>query len=186
MSTGHRIHRTNRSCKGSAGSGVVRSKRSLSHVENPAARNAIPESNRVHFNYTRMASTSSGTARRTRVADPIMVTAFATGDPGTTREEACTEIRFPDRRGEWKKTIIPASMLTAQANEFIKLLSRLGYKWPKDKKLWAQTISELSVVTPRRNIRVTSVPGWHGKFFVLPGESYGAKGSIRKRLRNYI
>ena len=119
--------------------------------------------------------------KRKRIADPIMVTAFATSDPGTTREEAFTEIRFLDRRGKWKETIIPASMLTAQANEFIKLLSRLGYIWPKDKKL--EIVSELSVVRPERNIRVTSVPGWHGKFFALPGESYGPNGSTRKKLR---
>ena len=70
---------------------------------------------------------------RTRIADPIQVTAFATSDPGTAREEAFSEIRFLDRRAKWKIEVIPPSMLTLQAHEFISLLSNRGYMWPSDK-----------------------------------------------------
>jgi putative DNA primase/helicase len=64
---------------------------------------------------------------RTRIADPIRVTAFATSDPNTAREEAFSEIRFLDRRAKWKIEIIPPSMLTLQTHEFISLLSKRGY-----------------------------------------------------------
>ena len=38
------------------------------------------------------------------------------------------------------------------------------------------------MVRPRRDIRVTSVPGWCGKSFVLPDESYRPSGPDRKKL----
>jgi putative DNA primase/helicase len=120
---------------------------------------------------------------RTRIADPIRVTAFATSDPGTAREQASTQIRFLDRRRKWKTEIIPSSMLTAQSHEFISLLSRLGYVWPPNRKLWPRIISDLSIARPGRHIRVTSVPGWHGTSFALPGESYGPNGLDRKKLQ---
>jgi Domain of unknown function (DUF927) len=120
---------------------------------------------------------------RTRIADPIRVTAFATSYPGMGPEQAFTQIRFLNRRAKWKTEIVPSSMLTAQAHEFISLLSRLGYLWPPNRKLWPQIISALSNVRPRRSIWVTQVPGQHGKFFVLPGESYGPNGPDRKKLQ---
>jgi hypothetical protein len=36
---------------------------------------------------------------------------------------------------------------------------------------------------PGRDIQVTSVPGWHGTSFALPGQSYGPNGPDRKKLR---
>jgi uncharacterized protein (DUF927 family) len=124
----------------------------------------------------------NGDGTWTRIADPILVTAFATSDPGTAREQAFTQIRFLNRRDRWKTEIVPSSMLTAQAGEFISLLSRCGYLWPTNKKLRPRIISALSIVRPGRDIRVTPVPGWHGKFFALPGESYGPNGPDRKKL----
>jgi uncharacterized protein DUF927 len=118
---------------------------------------------------------------RTRIADAILVTAFATSDPGMAHEQAFTRIRFLNRRRKWKTRIVPSSMLTAQSHEFISLLSRLGYVWPPNKKLWPRIISALSIARPGRHIRVTPVPGWHGKFFALPGESYGPSGPDRKK-----
>jgi uncharacterized protein DUF927 len=120
---------------------------------------------------------------RTRIADPILVTAFATSDPGTAREQASTQIKFLDRRGMWKTEIVPSSLLTAQAGEFVSLLSAHGYVWPTNKKLWPPIIAALSNKRPGRHIRVTPVPGWHGKFFALPGESYGPNGPDRKKLQ---
>jgi putative DNA primase/helicase len=122
-----------------------------------------------------------GNSNRRRIADPIMVIAFATSDGRTNLEEAFVEMKFMDRRGKWKKEIVPASMLAGEPTEFIKLLSGLGYLWPKHWK--REIVSELSVVRPKRNVLVTSVPGWHGKVFVLPGESYGPKGASRRRLK---
>jgi Domain of unknown function (DUF927) len=120
---------------------------------------------------------------RTRIADAILVTAFATSDPGMAHEQAFTRIRFLNRRRKWKTRIVPSSMLTAQSHEFISLLSRLGYVWPPNKKLWPRIISALSIARPGRHIRVTPVPGWHGKFFALPVESYGPNGPDRKKLQ---
>ena len=42
---------------------------------------------------------------RTRIADPIRVTAYATSDPRSSLEEAFTEIRFRDRQGRRKVSI---------------------------------------------------------------------------------
>jgi hypothetical protein len=120
---------------------------------------------------------------RHRIADPIMVKAFATSCPGMGPEQAFTQIRFLDRRAKWKTEIVPSSMLTAQTGEFISLLSRRGYSWPANKKLWLRIISALSISRPDRDIQVTPVPGWHGDTFVLPGESYGPNGPDRKKLQ---
>jgi putative DNA primase/helicase len=120
---------------------------------------------------------------RTRIADPIRVTAFATSYPGMGPERAFTVVRFLNRRAKWKTEIIPSSMLTAQTGEFVSLLSTRGYMWPTNKKLWPPIIASLSNERPGRDIRVTSVPGWHGRSFALPGESYGPNGPDRKKLQ---
>jgi hypothetical protein len=119
----------------------------------------------------------------TPIADPIRVTAFATSDPGMGPERAFTVVRFLNRRAKWKTEIVPSSMLTAQTGEFVSLLSTRGYMWPANKKLWPLIIAALSNERPGRDIRVTSVPGWHGRFFALPGESYGPNGPDQKKLQ---
>jgi hypothetical protein len=81
---------------------------------------------------------------RTRIADPIRVTAFATSYPGMGPERAFTVVRFLNRRAKWKTEIIPSSMLTAQTGEFVSLLSTRGYMWPTNKKLWPPIIASLS------------------------------------------
>jgi putative DNA primase/helicase len=118
----------------------------------------------------------------TWVAPPILVTAFATSNPNTRRESAFTEIKFKNRRGKWKKEIVSASLLTAQSDQFIRLLSERGYLWPPNKSTRTRIIAALSTVRPRGDIRVTSVPGWCGKSFVLPDESYRPRGRDRTKL----
>ena len=123
---------------------------------------------------------------KSRVADPILVTAFATSDPGTPREQAFTAIKFINRRGKWKKEIISSSMLITRCTEFTTLLSKRGYVWPSNRDLRAKIIGALSVEKPSRDIRVTDVPGWHGKSFVLPGEAYTPDGPDRNAIQiNY-
>ena len=80
-----------------------------------------------------------------RVADPIFVTAFATSEPGTPREQAFTVIKFMNRRGKWKKEIISSSMLITQCTEFTTLLSKRGYIWPSNRDLRAKIIGVLSI-----------------------------------------
>jgi hypothetical protein len=63
----------------------------------------------------------------------------------------------------------------------ITFLTRHGYIWPPI--LRHKIIGELSVVRPTRRIGVTPVPGWHGKSFVLPGESYTPDGPDRKHFQ---
>ena len=118
----------------------------------------------------------------TRIAAPILVTAFATSNPNTFRESAFTVIEFLNCRDRWKREIVPASVLTAQSEQFIKLLSDHGYIWPPNKGTRTQIIAALSIVKPDRDIRVTSVPGWCGKSFVLPDESYSPTGPERNGL----
>jgi putative DNA primase/helicase len=114
--------------------------------------------------------------RTIRVADPILVAAFATSDPGTPREQAFIVIKFMNRRGRWKKEIISASMLITHRTDFTTLLSNRGYAWPSNRELRSKIIAALSAEKPSRDIRVTDVPGWHGKSFVLPGEAYTPDG----------
>jgi uncharacterized protein (DUF927 family) len=124
--------------------------------------------------------------RKKLVADPIQVVAFGTSDQGKAQERAFTVLKFMNRRGKLKEEIVPSSMLTAQSGPLIALLSTRGYTWPPNQTLRAQIIGALSIEKPARHIRVTDVPGHHGKFFVLPGESYGPNGPDRKRLQiNY-
>jgi hypothetical protein len=118
----------------------------------------------------------------TRIAATILVSAFATSNPNTHRESAFTVIEFVDRRDKWKREIVPASVLTAQPEQFIKLLSDHGYTWPPNKGTRLQIIAALSIVKPDRDIRVTFVPGWCGKSFVLPDESYRLTGPDRNGL----
>src|ERR1035438_1524856 len=121
-----------------------------------------------------------------RIADPILVTAFATSDPGTPREQAFTVIEFMNRRGKWKKEIISSSVLITHCTEFTTLPSKRGYLWPFNRDLRAKMIAALSVEKPSRDIRVTDVPGWHGKSFVLPGEAYTPNGPDRNVIQiNY-
>ncbi len=123
---------------------------------------------------------------KTRIADPILVTAFATSDPGTPREQAFTVIKFMNRRSKWKKEIVSSSMLITHCTEFTTLLSKRGYVWPSNRDLRAKIIVALSVEKPNRDIRVTDVPGWHGKSFVLPGEAYTPDGPDRNAIQiNY-
>jgi putative DNA primase/helicase len=117
-----------------------------------------------------------------RIADPIQVTAFGTSEPGTAREEAYTVVRFLDREGKRKREIVPSDMLVSHT-EFVTFLTRRGYVWTPNPAQRQKIIRELSVVRPTRRIRVTPVPGWHGKSFVLPGESYTPKGPDRKRFQ---
>jgi putative DNA primase/helicase len=115
-----------------------------------------------------------------RIADPIQVIAFGTSEPGTVRELAYTAVKFLDREGKRKKEIVPSSMLVSQPSEFVTLLAGHGYLWPPTRSLRHKIIGELSIVKPTHRIRVTPVPGCHGKSYVLPGESYTPKGPDRR------
>jgi hypothetical protein len=113
----------------------------------------------------------------TRIGPPILVIAYATSNPDTPRESAFTVIKYLNRRERWKKEIVPSSVFTALPGELIRLLSDRGYLWPASKIMRTQIIVALSVERPTRHIRVTSVPGRCGRWFVLPGgESYGPNG----------
>ena len=120
---------------------------------------------------------------RKRIADPIQVTAFGTGEPGTARESAYTAVRFLDREGKRKTVIIPSSMLVSERTEFVTLLAGRGYQWPPTRPLRRKIMGELSIAKPVRRIRVTSVPGCHGDSYVLPDESYTPKGPDRRHFQ---
>ena len=120
---------------------------------------------------------------RKRIADPIQVTAFGTGEPGTARESAYTAVKFLDREGKRKTVIIPSSMLVSERTEFVTLLAGRGYQWPPTRPLRRKIMGELSIAKPVRRIRVTSVPGCHGNSYVLPDESYTPKGPDRRHFQ---
>jgi hypothetical protein len=121
---------------------------------------------------------TSGESRR--VADPIRVTAFGTIRSRAGEEKAFTLIRFLDRRGAWKRKIIPSATLT-NPHEFIITLAAAGYMWPAAVKLRARIVGALSMKKPERDVTVVEVPGHHGEFFVLPDESYGPGGPERTK-----
>ena len=120
---------------------------------------------------------------RKRIADPIQVTAFGSSEPGTARELAYTAVRFLNREGKRKKEIVPSSMLVSKPTEFVTLLAGRGYLWPPSQPQRNKIIGELSIVKPARRIRVTPVPGCHGKSYVLPDESYTPKGPDRRHFQ---
>ena len=77
-------------------------------------------------------------------------------------------------------------MLITHCKEFTTLLSKRGYVWPSNRDLRAKIIGALSMEKPSRDIRVTDVPGWHGKSFVLPDEAYSPDGPDRNAIQiNY-
>lgn len=112
----------------------------------------------------------------TRIAKPIRVIAFGTKAKGTPREQAFTYLKFVNRRNKWKRELVPSSMLITGATELTALLASRGYSWPANRNLRSAIIAVLSEKVPRRDIVVTDVPGWHGKYFVLPGENYTRAG----------
>src|ERR1700722_8785710 len=102
---------------------------------------------------------AQGDEPETRIADPILVTAFATSrEAGTNKEVAYTVIRFQNRRGRWKTEDVPSSMLIPGRQELITLLSTRGYSWPPTPKLYPQIIGALAAERPMREIRITAVP----------------------------
>jgi Domain of unknown function (DUF927) len=111
-----------------------------------------------------------------RIADPILVTAFATNDEDAKREQAFVVIKFKNRYGKWRRDIVSSSMLTGNSRTFVERLSGLGYLWPSDRTIWPRIIAALSAVRPNRHIRIVDVPGWHGNSYVLPGEAYMPSG----------
>ena len=115
-----------------------------------------------------------------RVADPIRVIAFGSTRSRSGEERASTVIRFLDRRGAWKRKIIPSATL-ASPHDFIVALASAGYMWPAPAKLRAQIVAALSMKKPERDVTVVEVPGHHGEFFVLPDESYGPGGPERTK-----
>jgi putative DNA primase/helicase len=117
---------------------------------------------------------------RTKIAPPIRVTAFATAVLGSPQATAFTVVKFMDRWGKWQRRTIEASLLTSRRKEFITLLSNNGYSWPPQKTVWETIIAALSTVKPKREIKLTPVPGPCGDYFVLPSEAYGREGATRK------
>ena len=115
--------------------------------------------------------------REARIADPILVTAFADEMDGG---QAFTKIKFLTRSKKWKSEMMPPSLLVNNCQEFIAKLSNRGYMWPPASKLRAQIVGALSTIRPKNHIRITYVPGWHGQLFVLPLESYSPTGPDRK------
>ena len=114
------------------------------------------------------------------IADPIVVKAFATNYRNAQGEQAFVAIKFKNWHGKWKAELVASSMLTGHNSEFIALLSNRGYLWPSNRKLWPDIIGALSVIRPRRQIRVVDVPGWCGDAFVLPKEAYTSSGPNRR------
>jgi hypothetical protein len=117
---------------------------------------------------------------RHRIADSILVTAFATNDEDAQREQAFVVIKFRTRRGKWRKDIVPSSVLTGNNRDFVARLSGLGYLWPSDRKVWSKIIAALSATKPHHHIRLVNVPGRHGASYVLPDESYTPQGPNRR------
>lgn len=68
-----------------------------------------------------------------KIAEPIIVTAFAAGLHGREKDQAYTEVKFRDRYGEWKREVVLSCLLSAQRRDFIKLLTNRGYVWPRSR-----------------------------------------------------
>jgi hypothetical protein len=115
----------------------------------------------------------------TKIAGPIKVTAFATRDPGAPQETAFTVIEFVNRQDRCMLETVPASMFWTQGNELVKVLADRGYMWPASKADRDSIVAALSKEKPKKNIRVTQVPGWCDGTYVLPDESYGPDGPTK-------
>jgi putative DNA primase/helicase len=74
-------------------------------------------------------------------------------------------------------------MLITHCREFTTLLSNRGYVWPSNSEVRSKIIATLSAEKPGRDIRVTDVPGWHGKSFVLPDVAYTPDGPDRNAIQ---
>jgi hypothetical protein len=133
---------------------------------------------RLRFSKKGIYLKANGASRR--VADPIRVIAFGSTRSSAGEASASTVIRFLDRRGAWKRKILPSATLTSP-HEFIVTLASAGYMWPAATKLRARIVAALSMKRPERDVTVVEVPGHHEEFFVLPDESYGPGGPERTK-----
>ena len=115
-----------------------------------------------------------------RVADPISVIAFGSLESGPGEEKAFTVIKFLNCRGAWKRKTLPSAIFTTP-RELITKLAAAGYIWPPKYRLRILIIAALSIKKPVRDVIMVEVPGQHGKYYVLPDESYGPKGPDRKK-----
>ena len=114
------------------------------------------------------------------MADPIRVIAFGSLESGPGEEKAFTVIKFLNRRGAWKRKTLPSAIFTTP-RELITKLAAAGYVWPPKYRLRLLIIAALSIKKPVRDVIMVEVPGQHGKYYVLPDESYGPKGPDRKK-----
>ena len=118
--------------------------------------------------------------REHQIGNPILLTAFATNDDDARGQQAFVVIEFRTRRAQWRKEIIPSSMLTGNNRDFVARLSGLGYLWPSDRRTWSGIIAALSVAKPNHHIRLVDVPGRHGNSYVLADETYTPSGPNRR------
>jgi hypothetical protein len=119
---------------------------------------------------------------RSTTQTTIRVIAFATSNPDTSSERAYIELEFLTRRSEWKREIIPASLLN-RPSEFKQYMADKGYQWSSDAKQVKQILETLVDARPRRHFVISFVPGWHDGSFVLPDRSYVQKGAKHRQDR---
>ena len=122
-----------------------------------------------------------GEAMLVRVAPPILVTAFATATRIRLGRVRSPRSNSKTVEGNGRRRLSPhRCSLLSQSN--LLNCCRSAVIFGLQIKARAGVVAALSVVRPRRDIRVTSVPGWCGKSFVLPDESYRPSGPDRKKL----
>ncbi len=117
--------------------------------------------------------------KRSTTHTSIRVIAFATSNPNTPFERAYIQLEVLTRRDEWKREIIPASLLNRTA-EFKQHMADKGYQWPSDGKQVKQIVETLVDARPKRHFIISFVPGWHGQSCVLPEKCYVQK-SVKHR-----
>ncbi len=105
-----------------------------------------------------------------RVCDPLHVEALARDQ---TDGAASLVIRFESLFGQERRVILPLASLAGEGGAWRGTLADAGFAVPPDTHRRRWLAEYLAGCRPGRLARLTERTGWHGRAFVLPGETIG-------------
>jgi putative DNA primase/helicase len=85
-------------------------------------------------------------------------------------------LEFSDPSGHARQWAMPARMLAGDGNEFRGVLMAFGLRIAATSRVRALLAQYIQTRQPEEHARCTDRLGWHGRAFVLPGETLGDAG----------
>lgn len=115
------------------------------------------------------------------VCETIRVLANAIG---TNDAQAALLLEFKTRLEKTKTWLMPLAMLAGDGNGYRAQLLNFGFMTPADSRRRALLTQYLQSRRPGETVRHVPRVGWHGRCFVLPGETLGQSESDERLMFN--